>query len=357
MKTTFISDWFDNPYKTLLCKHLHLNHIQVEEIGSDLVFAPQVLLSTPKTQILHLQTIHCFLVSQSWLFSWCKFLLFTVQIIILKLLGIKIIWTVHEWQDKVSARKKKNITPLQRKILGKLINAVITHCDSTKKLISQELSLEKTGKVFVVPHGNYISWYENTISPIQARRALDIAEDKFVFLIFGGIHRGKGILEGISAFKQLPQLKVNLIIAGKNGSIKLTKKIEAEIKNWENISLVSLDEGVPDAQVQTYLNACDCLLLPYKIFTTSGVALLGMSFGKPCIVPNSGFFQDVFQNGGAFLYEPDRIDSLSKTMEQAMKDAKLLSKMGANNLQLAQKWNWNFVAEKTAQVYQWCLTK
>lgn len=357
MKVFFISEWFDNPYKSLLIKHLNLKNIQVEELKNNLVFLVKILDKFQMPQIVHFQTIHCFLVSQNLLYSWFKFLLFTSQIIFLKLFRIKIVWTVHEWQDKVSQKKKKNITSFKAKIIGKLFDIIITHCDSTKKLIIRELSIDNYKKVIVIPHGNYITWYENTTTPNEARQALNLQQNDFVFLIFGGIHRGKGILEGIAAFKQLPQKNISLIIAGKNGSIKLTSEIKKEIEAWQNIKLVSLDEGVPDAEVQIYLNACDCLLLPYKIFTTSGVALLGMSFGKVCIAPDSGFFQDIFQNGGAFLYDPNQVSSLQKVMETVIKNQDLLPKIGQKNIQLAQKWNWDFVAEETAKVYQWCLQK
>ena len=353
MKAIFISEWFDNPYKTLLIKNLSCKNIQVKELNNNLLFFPKILSDRQNIQIIHFQTIHFFLVSQNLFYRWVKLSLFSLQIICLRLLGIKFFWTVHEWKDKISQKRKKNITILQAKIIGKLLHGIITHCDSTKKLIIQELFINNPEKVFVIPHGNYIAWYENKITKIQARKNLNLEPDKFVFLIFGGIHRGKGILEGISAFKQLPQDNVRLIIAGKNGSILLKREIQQEIKDYPNIQLIAPDEGVPDGEVQTYLNACDCLLLPYKVFTTSGVAILGMSFGKVCIAPNSGFFQDVFQNGGAFLYDTNQADSLYKTMETAINNYDSLSAMEEQNLQLAQKWNWDFVAEKTAKLYQW----
>lgn len=357
MKVIFISDWFDNPYKKLLSKHLSDHKIQAEEFNNNLLFLQKIIFDTTKPRILHFQTIHCFIVSQNILINWLKFFLFTSQIAVLKFLGIKIIWTAHEWEDKISQNKKKNINSVQAKILGQLIDGIITHCDSTKKLIKQELNLEKSAKVFVIPHGNYIDWYKNQITPLQARQTLNLGVNQFVFLIFGGIHRGKGILEAIAAFKQLPQTNISLIIAGKNGSIKIKEQINKEIKAYSNIQLIAPDEGIPDAEVQNYLNACDCLVLPYKIFTTSGVALLGMSFGKVCIAPNAGFFQDIFDNQGAFLYDIEQIDGLQKAMKTALEKQNLLLEMGAKNLHLAQKWNWDLVAKQTAKIYQGCLSE
>lgn len=355
MKIIFISDWFGNPYKQLLSKHLIEQNCQVEEFKNEFLLIHRILRTRQKPQILHFQTIHCFIVARNSLFSWLKFLIFSIQLIWLKLLGIKIIWTVHEWHDKVSKNKQKNISPWQAKILGTLLDAIITHCDSIKKLIEQELKLENSTKVFVVPHGNYINWYPNQVTLIQARKILNLKSEQFVFLIFGGVHYGKGILEAIAAFKRLPQKDIQLVIAGKNGSDKLKTKILQEIQDYQNIKLIAPDCGVPDLEVQNYLNACNCLLLPYKIFTTSGVALLGMSFGKACLAPNAGFFKDVFQNGGALLYNPEQIDGLLKSMKMVIQEKDMLSAMETRNLQLAQQWNWDFVAEQTIKVYKECL--
>ena len=70
--------------------------------------------------------------------------------------------------------------------------------------------------------------------------------------------------------------KAVLIIAGKISESGLEEEIKMAIGANQNIILIA--ERIGDSEVQIYLNAADCILLPYTVYTTSGVAILGMSW-------------------------------------------------------------------------------
>ena len=76
--------------------------------------------------------------------------------------------------------------------------------------------------------------------------------------------------------------------------------INTEVESVDNILLVAA--RIADPEIQIYMNACDCVIMPYKTFTTSGVAVLAMSFGRVCIAPNVGFFADILDSENAYLY-------------------------------------------------------
>lgn len=349
-KAIFLSDWQDNPYKKKLVENLVIKGIEVQEHQWKTWFIPLVLKSS--SRILHLHTLHPFILGKNSFTQILKVLFFASQILVLNLIGIKVVWTVHEWKDKLKDGKN-NISPLQAIIVGKVINAIITHCESTKKEIAIALRLKDTSKIFVIPHGNYIDSYENEISNQEARQALEIEPHKVVFLIFGSLYRYKGILEAIDAFKNLQNDEAILLIAGKSKERGLEQAILDRIKECENILFHS--KRVPDEEIQIYMNACDIFLVPYKIFTTSGIAILGMSYGKACIVPNSGFFGDVFDNLGAFLYNPNSENDLMFQMKLAIEEQNKLVEMGNYNLRFVKQWSWRWVSEKTFDVYKFCL--
>ncbi len=351
LKVVFISNWFDNPYQQLLTKHLNYRNVQVEEYFWSVIFLHKIIMQG-KPNILHLHTLHSFITARNKIYSWVKFFLFISQLLILRLFSVKVVWTVHEWADKICGGKH-DISPVMSRIIGKFLHAIITHCDTTKHEIAEALSLKNKDKIFVVPHGNYISYYENKISIREARKALDIPAESFVFLLFGGIHRSKGILEAIDAFKHLQQDEVYLLIAGKSGDSQLEELIIDEIKEFNKILFVP--KQIPDEQVQICMNACDSVLLPYIIFTTSGVAVLAMSYGRACIAPQQGFFKDILDNSGAFLYDPNRKDSLLDAMRCAVEKKNNILDMGRHNLKLSEKWSWDYVSEKTLEIYQSCL--
>lgn len=353
LNVAFISEWFKNPYKQSLIKSLESNHIYIKEYAQSQFFLLKIL-SEIKPNILHFQTLHSFLVADVKIYGWLKFIFFIFQLLILKLLGVKIVFTVHEWADKISDGRH-DISSLQALILGKVFDAVITHCESTKAEMVEILQLKNDEKVFVIPHGNYIEAYENNISQVEARNTLKISGESLTFLMFGGIHKSKGILDGIRAFKVLAQPETTLIIAGKSGSEKLKQSILQEIKNVDNIVFQVPTDGIPDSDIQVYMNASDCVLLPYKIFTTSGVAVLSMSYAKACIAPQLGFFKDILDEQGAFLYDSEDENGLLNAMNLAVEKRKNLSEMGQYNFEIAKQWDWNTLGDQTYKVYLWCL--
>jgi len=351
LKVVFITSWLDNPYKELLIKHLSYKGVKVEVKLWSIIFIPQVV-RLGKPDILHLHTLTLFLPGRNKINRLIKLLIFISQIFILKLIGIQTVWTVHEWHDKVE-NGKHNISPWRARIIGKFLRAIITHCDTTKQEITQAFNLENEDKVFMVPHGNYIGYYKNEISRLEARKFLGIPEGNFIFLLLGNIYRYKGALETIDAFQHLQQKGISLVIAGRTDEEQLQEMIIDKIRDYPNILFAP--RRVPEDEIQIYMNACDCVVLPYKVFTTSGVALLAMSFGRACIAPNVGFFSDVLDESRAILYDSTYEEGLLDAMKCAIEKKKDILEMGKYNLKLAEQWNWNYVADETLKIYKWCL--
>ena len=351
IKVIFLTDWLDNPYKKLLIEHLSYKGVQVEIDRWNLIFLFRYFrLGRPN--ILHLHTLLSFVAGKNKINRFIKIFLFITQLILLKLIGTQTIWTVHELTDK-SQDGKYNISPLQAAVVGKFIRSVITHCDTTKHKIIKLFCLENEDKVFTIPHGNYIGFYENKANRLEFRKTLGIPTENFVFLIFGYIYRYKGVLEAIDTFQALQQDGISLLIAGSCAEDKLEEMILEKIKGYKNISFVH--RRIPDDEIQIYMNVCDCVVVPYKVFTTSGVAILAMSFGRACIAPRVGFFSDVLDDSGAFLYDSTQEDGLLQAMKCAVEKKNQILDMGQYNLKLAEQWNWSYVAEQTFNVYRRCL--
>lgn len=350
LKVVLVSNWFDNPYKKLLTHSLESHGIQIKEEMRRTFFLPQVLFDG-QPDILHLQTLMYLFASRNWGFYWLKFLLFMVQINLLKILGTKTVWTVHEWKDKIS-QGKHDLSPQKAFLLGKTLTGIITHCNSTKQTMIADLNLSEK-KVFVVPHGNYIDSYENSQTQAEARKKLGIPATAVSFLFFGGIHLSKGVPDAIEAFKSLGDRNVHFTIAGQIPNSTLRQDIEAKTFKQPNILLSQPEGGIADREVQIYLNACDVVVMPYRVFTTSGVALLAMSFKKACIAPKQGFFNDILDERGSFLYETQTKAGLAQAMIQAVARRSDLARMGKHNYQLAQGYSWENIARQTIEVYQW----
>ena len=280
-----------------------------------------------------------------------RLLLFILGLSIYRTFGGKIVWTAH------NIKYHEEVYPVLDRICTlsviKLSHAIIAHGKTAKEEIIADFNITSEEKVFVIPHGNYLEVYENEIEQSQARDSLGLPEADIVFLFFGFIRPYKGVFELIEAFNELDNSNIKLLIAGKPLNEELADQIREQIASNSNI--VFKPGFVPDENVQTYMNASDLVVLPYRDILTSGAAVLAMSFGKACIAVRIGSIRDVLSDSGAFLYEADDENGLFSALRSAIDGKDRLSTMGKNNLKQSEQWSWKEVAAKTVEVYQWCV--
>ncbi|MDZ8184277.1 MAG: glycosyltransferase [Nostoc sp. ChiSLP02] len=359
IKSIFLPKVIDNnPYITQLIANLQKVDIQliIPNTYSRTFFLPTVLFPE-KANVVHLHWLHPFFGrSTNHLVNFIKFLIITFELIFIKILGIKIIWTVHN----IKNHENKNLI-LDRVysiVVSRLANAIIAHCQAAKEEIIKEFSINNKEKIFVVPHGNYIECYENKIDRATAREKLSLKNSSLVILFLGTIRAYKGVFELIDTFNQLYTNNsddVQLVIAGRvhDDSEEITDTLRQKITN--NPKIKFFPGFVPDEQVQVYMNASDIVIFPYRDILTSGAVILAMSFGRACIAPRKGCIGEVLDEGGAFLYQIDDENGLKKAINSALEKRDELLFMGKHNFELAQQYNWSYIAKMTADVYHHCL--
>jgi glycosyltransferase involved in cell wall biosynthesis len=239
------------------------------------------------------------------------------------------------------------------KIAIRFFNRIITHSHFAKNEVKKVYNITDNSKIQIIPHGNYIKNYKNTVNQIEARNKLKIDEKEIIFMYFGLIRPYKGVFELIEAFKKLNVLQKKLLIVGKPCSNEIAKNIRKRCNKNENIKTIY--EFIPDNEIQIYMNAADVVVLPYRDILTSGAAILAMSFSKPVIAPAIGCIPEALDREGSFLYDPSVKDGLIKAMRQAPESD--LEKMGRHNFKLAKQLGWDEIAKKTYEVYCECLKK
>lgn len=350
-KLVLLSRWKFNPYQKLLVKHLAKLGVQIEEVDCRTIFLP-ILLKHGKPDFVHFHSVHSFFLSPSRFKSVTKLLVFISQVLILRLIGVRIIWTVHDLKSHSS--RYLGIDRFGTTLFTRIAHGIITHYDVAKREVITALRLQNANKVFVIPHGNYIDYYENKIDRVEARTALNIPHSSLVFLFLGRIEGYKGVVEMIDAFKQLHHKEAQLVIAGKPETEQLEELLKQKIAGDDNIQLIS--GFVPDDQIQVYMNACDVVMFPYLDILTSGAVLLAMSFSRVCIAPRKSCFTEVLDDSGAFLYDPNLGEGLSQAMNSAIQRKSELLSMGEHNRQLAEQWSWSRVAKMTLDLYKQSLS-
>ena len=353
LKVKFCPQWPNNPYQNLLAEQLEKLGVQMEDNVSNGRLSLPTTGTHPLPNILHLHALYPFFLSSNKLKASLRSVQSLWQLLNLKRMGVKIVWTAHDL--KYHENRYPKLDQIFTSLVARIAHAIIAHGETAKQEVVEAFHLKNKDKIFVIPHGNYLDYYENKIDRLEARRILEISDTSFVMLFLGLIRPYKGVLELIDTFKQLHQDEVNLVIAGKVAVAELQEKIQQKISGHDRIKFVP--GFVADDKIQTYMNACDVVALPYGDILTSGSTVLAMSFSRPCIVPNRGCIGEMLDESGAFLYDPDNNEGLLDAMNRAVQEKSNLLQMGQHNYQLADQWSWSRVAKMTLDVYQFCLSR
>jgi beta-1,4-mannosyltransferase len=200
--------------------------------------------------------------------------------------------------------------------------------------------------VTVIPHGNYIGCYPNQVPRGEARRQLELPDDAFVYLFLGLLRPYKGVEDLIDAFEELESPRNQLLIAGRASNASYKEKLVCLVASNPAIKLVP--EFIPDDAVQLYMNACDVCVLPYKDITTSGAAILALTFGRPVIAPAITSFPELVTPETGILYDPFQPDALAAALQHSRQrpwsEAEILDR--------THQFDWDKLGPRLAALYK-----
>lgn len=343
-----------NPYQSLLAKAL-------KELGVEVIVPKRMhkffslisaLICNRKVDIVHIHWTNPFFISRFKSTTFIKAVLFIVDLFIVKLLGVKVIWTVH---NKYTHEEiYKDIDLFVSRSLARIANLLEVKSQGIKQEVEELFGIKDRKKVVVIPHGNYIHFYPNEVSRDEARSILKINSEQKVFLYFGGVRLYKGILELIDVFKKLQTEypNIQLWIVGKPIDLEIEQKIHSLTLTTSAIKTEL--RFIPSERVQAYMNAADGVVLPFRDLLTSGSLVLAMSFAKAIIAPYSSYTRDTL-NENNFLYDPLDKDGLYKQLKASLSTD--LNKIGSLNFERAKSYNWERVGRETLDLYRELVSK
>lgn len=332
-----------NPYQSLLARGMAEYGIDVRAADARALLSGG--LGRKKVDVLHLHWLHYFTCSKLWRFLVILPVL-TLQLMVHRLMRRRIIWTVHNLRSHTAHHRGRE--RLLALLVARFANVVIAHSDPAAEQIAKVFRVTRR-KIVVIPHGNYCAWYANTISKEAARRRLDVPLSATVMLFFGAVKRYKGVIELIRDFSLLGDANTVLIIAGQP-SEELEQEIKERISGKKNIRFVP--SYIADHDVQMFMKAADVVVFPYREIFTSGAVMLAISFGRACIAPRIGYFEDVLDEQGAFLYGAEEQNGLLRALQTATESQSRLAEMGEYNRRMVDQWSWDRVARLTYTAYK-----
>ena len=286
-----------NPYQSMLGRELERLGATVKRVRGAWLFS----IRSPwiwRAEALHLHWLNQVVLGPNVAASTIRSVVTLVQLVVLRALGMQLVWTVHNIQNH--ERYQVRLERAVARLVGRLASAIVVHCHQAKREVLKQLAPGAANKISVIPHGNFVGHYPNDIGRGESRRRLGIDSGDVVFLLFGSLRDYKCVPDLITTFRSLAAPRARLIIAGaaqsQEGGASLRRMADRDHR-------VGLYTGfVPDEKVQVFMNASDVVVIPYRAILMSSVAMLALSFGRPVVAPRKGCLPEVLDGSCAFLY-------------------------------------------------------
>ena len=332
-----------NPILDLMEEPLKRRGVVFVNPGSDYLSGKWLLRNRKSVDVLHFHWTQYHYLGASRRESWSRMLRFNAKLILARLLGYRVVWTMHNTLPH--ERPYPEVDWISRLCTAHTAHSVIVHCEEGRRQLWQRFRRRR--QVVIAYHGNYVQAYPNTISRLEARRLLGVDLSCLVFLFFGAVRPYKGLEDLIAAFRDLLESHLRLLIVGRPYSEDYGAALVSAVQGDHRIMM--MPEFVSDSEVQVYFNAADAVVLPFTHVLTSGSAMLALSFGKPVIAPAIGCLPEIVTRDVGILYDPAQADGLRTALRQCLNLD--LEHMGRKAWDKARQYDWDTVADRTLEAY------
>jgi glycosyltransferase involved in cell wall biosynthesis len=233
-------------------------------------------------------------------------------------LGARVILEWHEGQDVGEATlpgTRRYVQTLMPRLLSR-VDAHVVHSSFDLRNITASYSLGGA-LVRVIPHGPY----DHLAQP--ADLAVDpVACAPFRLLYLGVVRPFKGVEDLVTAFSALDRNQANrfrLSVVGETWE-GWTAPDQAIARSPHADLIERVDRYVTDAELTSYFQRADAVVLPYHRSSSSGPLQIAMSAGLPVIVTAVGGLVEAVQDyPGAILVPPRDPTALQDALLELLK--------------------------------------
>lgn len=270
--------------------------------------------------------------------------------ILLKLSGVKIIYTPHDIFSFKSNKYHKFSM-----FMYKFCNCIIAQNESNKRFLINRCLIPGK-KIKIVVHGNYNRFLDSELQRDKARERIGVAKDKKIILFFGNIRPGKGLETLISALKLLiTKANFLLLIAGKVARGYNFSLIKTEINTGIlKDKVIIRDYFIDDNLVESYYKSSDVVLVPYEQVYESAVLRYGFSCGMPTIASNlKEFLEFAIDGENCLIFRAGDPVDLAKKLKMVLENENIAKKIAQNAKILSDNdWDWQKSAYRTKEIYE-----
>lgn len=273
------------------------------------------------------------------------------NIVVARLFLRSIVVTAHDVESFASGVE----VPILSRWAYSLSHGVVAHNYISRSELIRKLGISEE-KIFVIPHGNYISDVRVVSQGLDAKSELGIPDGKKVVLFFGQIKDVKGLdilLRAIGSVRSELD-DVCLVVAGRPWKSDFSKY--TNLINSLGIAdlCVTHIRYIPDEHVPYYYQAADLVVLPYKRIYQSGVVLMAMSYGRPVLVSDLPGMTEIVKDGqNGFVFSLDEPGSLERKLIEVFRDPVRTHTVGKVGREyVLEKHDWGRIGMLTKDMYQ-----
>lgn len=272
--------------------------------------------------------------------SRVKLVLLAVRLRAARLLGFRVVWTVHQVLPHESVDRRLDRSAAR--LLARAANLLVVHDRWTAEQVASELA-PPPKKLAVIPHGSYLGVYAQGRPRSEVRSELGLPADAFVFLCFGELRAYKEVEILLAAFSDVSNPNLRLVVAGNVKAPDVGATVRAA--SARDSRVVSRFGFVPESGVAEMFRACDAVVLSRGEPGTSGSLILALSMGRPVVAADVPTARELTGNGQAgWLFRPHDVSSLRAALETAGADASEASARGRRGLEIAEGLDWTEIA-------------
>jgi glycosyltransferase involved in cell wall biosynthesis len=326
---------------------LRREDIAVESLKPGRLPFLRLLSKVNRNDIIHLQWQHGYFLGRNLASSVLRSILLFLQILPLKMRGVRFVWTVHNLVNH--ERRLARWELLASRVLARTVDRVVVHCNRAASELASVYGLDRR-RILVVPHGHFGDAYPLPVPRGDARRRLGLSESATVILFFGQIREYKSVPSLIEAFLRVKCSTAHLAIVGEPKPPRLAQEIRAVAADEPQITL-KLEHVDPETLVR-YISAADVVALPYIRSLTSGASILAATMGRPIIAPRIGCMAEM-PEGAAIFYDESGADGIEAALLKSFEAP--LDDMGRIAADYVWRYGWADVARELKGIYLKCM--
>lgn len=212
-----------------------------------------------------------------------------------------------------------------------------------------ELKAYTSAPMLFSPHPMFENFGE-AVDRAEACRRLGLDPDIRYMLFFGLIRDYKGLDLLLRAWASARPEGYKLVVAGEFYASR-EKYVSLIDESGLRDEVALHDRFIPDEEVRSYFSAADCLVLPYRSATQSGVTQIAYNFSLPMIVTDVGGLPEIVPDGRTGLVCAPTAEGIADALRR-VREGDTLRRLRDNFAEERKRFSWSAMCDRLTEVLE-----